>query len=61
MQFNDKIIAQPLNGGTRQTLTGPETMVRRHLVRGYSNAVYFVERTDSGDQIRKLELEPLGT
>ena len=43
VQYNDKIEQFFLNNGEKEQICGSDTMVRRHMVRGHNDQIYFVE------------------
>ena len=57
MQFNDIICSASLNEKKDwQEWCEPTSMVKRHLVRGYNEQVYFAETSGNAEKIFKLEL-----
>ena len=60
LQFNDYIASSSVvsHGNTSDTwseLSKPGEMIRRHLVRGNRDVVFFAESDNSGDRIFKVE------
>ena len=57
MQYNDGILAATLNGknGWEEICSG-STMVRRHLVRGYKDRIYFAMISESTEKVFELSL-----
>ena len=56
MQFNDIICTVNLNEKKSwETHCDPNAMVRRHLVRGYCEQVYFAETSGNAEKVYKLE------
>ena len=56
MQFNDIIVSASLNSSSWKEWCEPTAMVKRHLIRGYQDQVYFSETSGNGEKIFKLEL-----
>ena len=58
MQFNDIILSASLNDPKMNWIEWcePNAMVRRHLVRGYNEQIYFAETSGNGEKIYKLEI-----
>ena len=55
IQFNDCIVQASLNKKIFKVICQPEAMVRRHLVRGYNEKVYFAETSGNAEKIQQLE------
>ena len=57
IQFNDTILSASLNKNHYKIkfLTEPQAMIRRHLVRGYNEKVYFAESLGNAVKIQELE------
>ena len=58
LQFNDCIVQASLNRNFFKLVCPPESMVRRHLVRGYSEKVFYAERSGNVDKIQQVEFHP---
>ena len=43
IQYNDTIVQASLNENFFEVITEPEQMLRRHIVRGYNEKLYFCE------------------
>ena len=57
IQFNDSIFSISLNNKIDwKQQCEPNSMVRRHLVRGYNDQVFFGETSGNAEKIWKLEL-----
>ena len=57
MQFNDVIASASLNKASDWTeWCEPNAMVRRHLVRGYNDQIYYGETSGNAEKIFKIEL-----
>ena len=54
MQFNDSIVMNSLNRTKFEIICKPEAMVRRHMVRGYDEKVYYCESHGSAEKIFQL-------
>ena len=55
LQFNDCIVQTSLNRSMFKIICKPKAMVRRHLVRGYNEKVYFAESMGNAEKINQLE------
>ena len=55
VQFNDCIAQASLNLHTFEIICEPEDMVRRHMIRGYNDKIFFAESSGNVDKIQKLE------
>ena len=55
VQFNDCIAQASLNLNTFEIICEPEDMVRRHMIRGYNDKIFFAESSGNVDKIQKLE------
>ena len=59
MQYNCSIIAQSLNEDSQiNLLCDTKCMIRRHLVRGYNDQVFFAESSGSTDKIYSVQMNP---
>ena len=57
MQYNDVIVSASLNNKNHwQEWNTRTAMVRRHLIRGYNDQIYFAETVGNAEKIYKLEL-----
>ena len=56
MQFNDVVVSSSLNENKWQEWCVASDMVKRHLVRGYQEQVYYAESSGSAEKIYKLEM-----
>lgn len=54
IQFNDCIVMASLNKKIFKVIVQPEAMVRRHLVRGYNEKVFFAESVGNAEKIFML-------
>ena len=55
IQFNDCIVQASLNKKTFKVICQPEAMLRRHLVRGYNEKVFFAESSGNAEKIYQVE------
>ena len=55
IQFNDSIVQASLNERIFKFLCAPKAMIRRHLVRGYNEKVFFAESVGNADKLHELE------
>lgn len=55
LQFNDCIVQASLNKKIFKVICEPKAMLRRHLVRGYNEKVYFAESSGNTEKIYELE------
>lgn len=51
IQFNDSIVQASLNRNFFKLVCNPETMIRRHLVRGYNEKIFYAESSGNVDKI----------
>ena len=51
VQFNDCIVQASLEKTQFKIICEPEAMVRRHLVRGYNEKVFFAESSGNAEKI----------
>ncbi len=51
IQFNDSIVQASLNSNFFKLVSQPKDMIRRHLVRGYNEKVFFAESIGKVDKI----------
>lgn len=51
IQFNDCIVEASLNNRTFKVICEPEAMIRRHLVRGYNEKIFFAETSGNAEKI----------
>lgn len=58
IQFNDCIVQASLNRNFFKVICHPETMIRRHLVRGYNEKIFFAESSGNVDKIFQVEFHP---
>ena len=58
IQYNDTIVQASLNRNFFKMVCKPREMVRRHLVRGYNEVIYFAETTGKVDKISQIEFHP---
>lgn len=58
VQFNSTIVQLSLNKPTFKIICEPEAMVRRHMVRGYNEQVYFAESSGNAEKIFQIEFHP---
>ena len=58
IQFNDTIVQASLNKNFFELIAEPEQMLRRHLVRGYNEKVYYCESSGSVDKVCEIEFHP---
>ena len=45
------------DAGKMEVICQPDAMVRRHLVRGFNEQVFYFERQDSADKIIQIKLD----
>ena len=58
MQYNDMISSASLCNKEVHDYCDPTAMVRRHLVRGYNDQIYYGETSGNAEKIYKLTLHP---
>ena len=58
MQYNSCIVQLSLNKPIFKIICEPEAMVRRHMVRGYNEQVYFAESFGNAEKIYQIEFHP---
>ena len=58
IQYNDSIVQASLNWNFFKPICAPQNMVRRHLVRGYNEKIFYAETNGSVEKIFKLEFHP---
>ena len=59
LQYNDCIVTASLNDKQHfEEQCGAQAMLRRHLIRGYHERVFFAESSGNAEKIFKLELHP---
>ena len=58
IQFNNSIVEASLNRNYFKLICSAETMIRRHLVRGYNEKIYYGERSGNVDKIFEIEFHP---
>lgn len=51
IQFNDCIVKASLDGKKFKIICKPEEMIRRHLVRGYNEKIYYAECSGNVEKI----------
>ena len=56
LQFNDSIASVSLNTSKMAIVSKPKDMVRRHMVRGYDEKIFFCESNGTSETIVELEL-----
>ena len=44
--------------GKMEVICQPDAMVRRHLVRGFNEQVFYFERQDGADKIIRIKFDP---
>ena len=52
LQFDDSIVQASLNSNTFEVICEPESMIRRHLVRGYNEKIFFAETQGNTEKIQ---------
>lgn len=55
IQFNDCIVQASYNKKIFKVICEPEAMLRRHLVRGYNEKVFFAESSGNSEKIFQVE------
>ena len=55
IQFNDCIVQTSFNKKIFKIISEPKAMVRRHLVRGYNEKIFFCESNSNAEKIYKIE------
>ena len=58
IQFDDCIVESSLNNRTFKVICSAEAMIRRHLVRGYNEKIFFAETSGNAEKIQMLEFHP---
>lgn len=56
IQFNDCIVQASLNDKIFKVISQPEAMLRRHMIRGYNEKIFFAETAGNAEKIFQLEL-----
>lgn len=51
IQLNDCIVKASLNKSKFEIISSPEQMVRRHMVRGYNEKIFFAESHGNAEKI----------
>ena len=59
IQFNDCIVQASLNRPTFKIICKPEAMLRRHMVRGYNEKIFYAESIGNAEKIYQLEFHHL--
>ena len=54
IQFNDCIVKASLNKRKFEILSEPEMMVRRHIIRGYNEKIFFAETHGNAEKIFEI-------
>ena len=54
MQYNDCIVQASLNKQIFKIISLPEAMLRRHIVRGYNEKIFFAETQGQAEKICQL-------
>ena len=54
IQFNDSIAYVSLNSHKMQIISNSKEMVRRHMVRGYDEKIFYCESNGTTDSIQEL-------
>lgn len=55
IQFDDCIVKASINEDIFKIVCKPEDMIRRHLIRGYNEKIFYAESQGNVDKIQKLE------
>ena len=55
IQFNDCIVQASLNKSIFKIICQPSAMIRRHLVRGYNEKIFYAEVSGNTEKIQQLE------
>ena len=55
IQFDDCIVKASINEDIFKIVCKPEDMIRRHLIRGYNEKIFYAESQGNVDKILKLE------
>ena len=58
IQFNDCIVKASLNKPIFSIICEPAAMLRRHMVRGYNEKIFFAESSGNAEKIYQLEFHP---
>ena len=59
MQFNDCIVQTSLNKEIFKVICEPAAMLRRHMVRGYNEKIFYAESAGNAEKIYQIEFHPL--
>ena len=54
IQFNDSMAYVSLNSSKMQVISKSKEMVRRHMVRGYDEKIFYCENNGTSDSIQEL-------
>ena len=54
IQYNDCLVQTSLNKNIFKIICEPEAMIRRHLVRGYNEKIFYAESQGNVDKIYEL-------
>ena len=55
IQYNDCIVQASLNKKIFKVISEPEAMLRRHVVRGYNERVFYAETSGNAEKIYQIE------
>ena len=58
IQYNDTIVQASLNDNIFELIVEPEQMLRRHIVRGYNEKLYYCETSGNVDKVCEIEFHP---
>lgn len=58
LQFNDSIVQASLNKASFKVICEPEKMLRRHMIRGYNEKIFFAESSGNAEKIYQIEFHP---
>ena len=57
IQYNDSIVSASLNDKNNfDEICGSQAMLRRHLIRGYNDKIFYAESTGNSEKIQELTL-----
>ena len=61
VQYNDCIVQASLNKPLFKVICEPEAMLRRHMVRGYNELIFYAESSGNNEKIYQIEFHGVKT
>ena len=55
IQYEDSIVQTSINTNTAQVICEPTAMIRRHMVRGFNEKVFYAETMGTAEKVQMLE------